>query len=147
MSKRDWKLLYQIHWCKMAATKRTSIAPASTTEKEANKLRLEKNESPLLRFYNALRYHVVPPFFVVLFTLAVQFLAKQANPDTPFHWDRYRMTRSFLNYLFISCSNQFLINNLKLIFRILGNAYSWKVVAIFLSWAMVIYHTLFTKYM
>lgn len=43
--------------------------------------------SPALRVYDALRYHVVPPCFVVLFTLAVQFLASQANPNLPFQWN------------------------------------------------------------
>lgn len=93
----------------MAANKKTSSAPASSNEKKTRKPRLEQtNDSSLLRFYNALRYHVVPPFFVVVFTLAVQVLAQQANPSVAFQWD-----------------------------RILGNAFSWKVVVIFLSWALV----------
>lgn len=39
-------------------------------------------------FYDVLRYRLVPPAFVVVFTLAVQYLAYRANPSVPFTWDR-----------------------------------------------------------
>ena len=76
----------------MATNKKNSTTSASSVDKKVNKGRLEKPDSSLLRLYNALRYHVVPPFFVVVFTLAVQFLAYQANPKAPFDWNRFEPT-------------------------------------------------------
>jgi len=51
-----------------------------------------KTSASLLRLYNTLRYHVVPPLFVVIFTLAVQFLAHKANPTTAFQLNRFALT-------------------------------------------------------
>jgi hypothetical protein len=51
-----------------------------------------KTSASLLRLYNTLRYHVVPPLFVVIFTLAVQFLTHKANPTVAFQLNRFALT-------------------------------------------------------
>jgi len=65
-------------------------------------------ESEWQRRYNVLRYHVIPPVFVVFFTFAVQLLLLRANPTEAFTID-----------------------------RIWGNCYSWKVVGVFMLWAAI----------
>lgn len=59
-------------------------------------------------WYDVVRYHIVPPIFVLFFTLAVQLLLLRGNPTVPFQWD-----------------------------RLLGNAYAWKVNGVFMLWAAV----------
>jgi len=110
----------------------------------------DNKTSPLLRLYNTLRYHVVPPLFVVIFTLAVQFLAHKANPAVPFQLNRfvnlpfytsYRLTALFFRRTYITWRKMVhyysFFSVLSTHHRLWGSAFSWKVVGIFMSWGFV----------
>ncbi|XP_057381271.1 uncharacterized protein LOC130703836 [Daphnia carinata] len=94
----------------MAAKKKQKKVKAPVTSAVEKKTsEPEKVESETWkRIKTIVHNHVVPPLFLVFFTPIVQVLAFKAIPDIPFEWD-----------------------------RVLGNVYSWKVVIIFLSWALM----------
>lgn len=54
-----------------------------------------------------LNYHVIPPVFLVFFTIATQFLAQVGNPDKPFQFE-----------------------------NIFGNCFAWKCIGILAGWAI-----------
>ena len=109
----------------------------------------DNKTSALLRLYNTLRYHVVPPLFVVIFTLAVQFLAYKANPAVPFQLNRFvnlpfytsfRLTTLCFRRTYIRCRKMvhyYSLFSVSTHHRLWGSAFSWKVVGIFMSWGFV----------
>jgi hypothetical protein len=72
-----------------AAASKASKAVTATPSKATKRGDASSDqESTYIKFYDVLRYRVVPPIFVVFFTLAAQLLMVQGNPTSPFQWDR-----------------------------------------------------------
>jgi hypothetical protein len=63
-------------------------------------------------WYGVLRYHIVPPIFLVVFTGAVQYLALVGQGETNITW---RLAAS----------------------KALGNSFSWACVGLFSLWAIL----------
>jgi hypothetical protein len=67
----------------------TTTSSKATKGGDQNGRASSDQESTYIKFYDVLRYHVVPPIFVIFFTLAAQLLMVQGNPTSPFQWDRW----------------------------------------------------------
>ena len=115
---------------KQKLKKQSSTSDTKDTKNNNSKTSAAGGSQRLIGLYNILRYHVVPPLFVVIFTLAVQFLAHQANPSAPFQFDRFT---SFIPHPIIAIIMTTSFFG-AFVFRIWGNWFSWKVVGIFMSW-------------
>ena len=67
------------------------MAPSAAAAKKADD---RQARSSFIKYYDTLRYHVVPPIFVVVFTLAAQLLVFKGNPSEAFQWDRFVVSQS-----------------------------------------------------
>ncbi len=64
--------------------------------------------------YDIVRYHLVPPLFLVVFTGLTQVLVTLGNPDLQGSW-----------------------SSVVLRFFSLGNAFAWKVIGAFFLWGFI----------